>query len=230
MDLLKVPKGKAKGKEAKRLVWTPEAERSFVETKKLLAQRLELFIVEPDRPFHMETDVSHFAIGATLKQCDEDGSRTGTVGAMYPVAFFTQKLQSSQPNWSPREKEAYAVFSALCNWDSWIGLQPITVHSDHHSLQHWHSEAVDTPSGPSVRKGQWHELLSKFNLTVLYIPGKDNVPGVQVVPGRVHARECRLKGRNGTGDPTGEGEGAGSRLPSAGREQSRLPGALLRGF
>ena len=31
MDLLKVPKGKAKGKEAKRLVWTPEAERSFVE-------------------------------------------------------------------------------------------------------------------------------------------------------------------------------------------------------
>ena len=65
MDLLKVPKGKAKGKEAKRLVWTPEAERSFVETKKLLAQRLELFIVEPDRPFHMETDASDFAIGAT---------------------------------------------------------------------------------------------------------------------------------------------------------------------
>ena len=40
-----------------------------------------------------------------------------------------------------------AVVSALCKWDSWIGLQPITVHSDHHSLQHWHSEAVDTPSG-----------------------------------------------------------------------------------
>ena len=94
---------------------------------------------------------------------------------MYPVAFFSRKLQSSQQNWSPREKEAYAVVSALCKWDSWIGLQPITVHSDHHSLQHWHSEAVDTPSGPSGRKGRWHELLSKFNLTVLYIPGKDNV-------------------------------------------------------
>ena len=64
---------------------------------------------------------------------------------------------------------------ALCKWDSWIGLQPITVHSDHHSLQHWHSEAIGTPSGPSGRKGRWHELLSKFNLTVLYIPGKDNI-------------------------------------------------------
>ena len=125
----------------------------------------------------METDASDFAIGATLKQCDDDGSRTCTVGAMYPVAFFSRKLQSSQQNWSPREKEAYAVVSALCKWDWWIGLQPITVHSDHHSLQHWHCEVVDTPSGPSGRKGRWHELLSKFNLTVLYIPGKDNVVG-----------------------------------------------------
>ena len=49
MDLLKVPKGKSKGKEAKRLAWNPEAERSFVATKQLLAQRLELFVVEPDR-------------------------------------------------------------------------------------------------------------------------------------------------------------------------------------
>ena len=88
---------------------------------------------------------------STLKQC------MGTVGALYPVAFFSRKLQSSQQNWSPREKEAYAVVSALCKWASWIGLQPITVHSDHHSLQHWHSEAVDTPSGPSGRKGRWHE-------------------------------------------------------------------------
>ena len=153
MDLLKVPKGKWKGKEAKRLVWMPEAERSFVETKQLLAQRLELFIVQPDRPFYMETDASDVAIGATLKQCDEDGSRTGTVGAMYPVAFVSWKLQSSQQNWSPPKKEAYVVVLALCKWDSWVGLQPITVHSDHHSLQHWHSEAVDTPRGPSGHKG-----------------------------------------------------------------------------
>ena len=118
MDLLKVPKGKSKGKEVKRLVWTPEAERSFVETKQLLAQRLGLFIVEPDRPFHMEIDASDFAIGATLKYCDDDGSRTGTAGAMYPVAFFSLILQWSQQNWSPREKEAYAVVPALCKWDS----------------------------------------------------------------------------------------------------------------
>ena len=113
MDLLKVPKGKSKGKDAKRLVWCPVAEEAFRATKRLLAERLELFIVEPDRPFHMETDASDFAIGATLKQMDDDGSRTGTPGAMYPVAFFSRKLQHSQQNWSAREKEAYAIVSSL---------------------------------------------------------------------------------------------------------------------
>ena len=65
-------------------MWTRGAERSFVETKQLLAQRLELLIVEPDRPFHMETDASDFAIGATLKQCGEDGSCRGMVGLCTP--------------------------------------------------------------------------------------------------------------------------------------------------
>ena len=78
-------------------------------TKKLPAQRLELSVVEQSRLFHMETNASDFAIGATLKQCDNDGSRTGTAGAMYPIALFSRKLESSKQKWSPLEKEAYAV-------------------------------------------------------------------------------------------------------------------------
>ena len=56
MNLLKVPKGKSKGKDAKHLTWCPVAEVAFHATKKLLAERLKLFIIEPDRLFHMETD------------------------------------------------------------------------------------------------------------------------------------------------------------------------------
>ena len=105
---------------------------------------------------------------------DSQGHRRGHVSGGF-LPFVSWKLPSSQQDWSPREKEAYALVLDLCKWDSWIGLQLITVHSDHHSLQHWHSEAVDTPSGPSGRKGRWHQLLLKFNLTVLYIPGKDSI-------------------------------------------------------
>ena len=33
---------------------------------------------------------------------------------------------------------------------------------------------MDTPSGPASRRARWHETLAKFDLTVVYIPGKDN--------------------------------------------------------
>ena len=85
----------------------------------------------------METDASDFAIGSTLKLCNNDGSRSGTAGTMYLVNFFSKKPQDSEQNWSPRKNEAYAKVSSLCKWDSWIRIQPATVHSDHHPLQHW---------------------------------------------------------------------------------------------
>ena len=55
-------------------------------------------------------------------------------------------------NWSPREKEAYAVVASLTKWAGWIGTSPVAVITDHKSLESWVKEYVDTPSGPSGRK------------------------------------------------------------------------------
>ena len=33
---------------------------------------------------------------------------------------------------------------------------------------------MDTPSGPASPRARWHETLAKFDLTVVYVPGKDN--------------------------------------------------------
>ena len=56
----------------------------------------------------------------------------------------------------------------------YIALHPVTVCTDHQSLQSWHKEHVDTPSGPASRRARWHETLAKFDLTVVYVTGKDN--------------------------------------------------------
>ena len=63
---------------------------------------------------------------------------------------------------------------ALRKWSGHIGLQPVVVCTDHQSLQSWHKEHVDTPSGPAARRARWHETFAKFDLSVVYIPGKDN--------------------------------------------------------
>ena len=33
---------------------------------------------------------------------------------------------------------------------------------------------MGTPSGPASRRARWHETLAKFDLTVVYTPGKDD--------------------------------------------------------
>ena len=55
-----------------------------------------------------------------------------------------------------------------------IAVHPVTVRTDHQSLQSWHKEHMDTPSGQASRRARWHETLAKFDLTVVYVPGKDN--------------------------------------------------------
>ena len=50
----------------------------------------------------------------------------------------------SGPNVGCRDKEAYAIVSALDKWGGWIGLQPVLVLADQKALEHWTTEI----SGP----------------------------------------------------------------------------------
>jgi hypothetical protein len=146
--------------------------RAFEEMKRAMTGQLELFRLDPDKPFILRADASDGAIGAVLEQKHEQG--IGPFGTV-PVGFFSQNLSKHQLNWTPREKETYAVVEALKKWAGWIGLQPIVVTTDHKSLEDWVHEKMDTPSGPVGRRARWHEVLSKFDLSVQYVPGKDNV-------------------------------------------------------
>ena len=107
-------------------------------------------------------------MGGVLEQTDEKGKH-------YLVAFWSRVLTASQRrSWTPRTKEAYAIVSALRKWAGHIGLQLACVCTNHQSLRNWHTECVDTPSGPAAGFDRQHETFSKFNLSVVYFPGKDN--------------------------------------------------------
>jgi len=45
---------------------------------------------------------------------------------------------------------------------------------DHKALESWAKEVLDPPSGPVGRRSRWHQIFSKFDLHVGYVPGKDN--------------------------------------------------------
>ena len=162
--------GKFDGRKGskKKLAWTPEAEDAFSRLKERLLGQLGLFLVDPDKGFVPGTDASDYAVGAVLEQVRDDGSHV-------PVAFWSRNLAEGQRRtWTAREKETYAIVCALRKWSGGIRLQPVVVCTDHKSLQRWHKEHVDSPSGPAGRRARWHETFAKFDPSVVYLPGKDN--------------------------------------------------------
>ena len=68
---------------------------------------------------------------------------------------MSRKLTEAQRNtWTPRELETYAIILALQKWESWVGLQPVLVLTDHKSIEAWAKEVLDTPSGPVGRRAR----------------------------------------------------------------------------
>ena len=177
-DKLKVTKEEGKKGSKKRITWNDGDQQAFEEIKNRLCSQLVLQRVNPDLPFVLRVDASQYAVGATLEQLlderrmptPEDVRSKKTV----PIAFLSRKLTGSQKNWVPREQETYAIIVALTKWESWIGMQPVLILTDHQALQSWAQEVLDPPSGPVGRRARWHQILSRFDLTVGYIPGKEN--------------------------------------------------------
>ena len=166
--MLKGNREETKKGSKKALVWDADSDRAFEGMKQALLSVVGLHLVDPDRGFVLRTDASDYAVGAVLEQVLDDGRQV-------PVAFWSRVLAEGQRRtWTPREKEAYAVVMALRKWAGYIALHPVTVCTDNQSLQSCHKEHVDTPSGLASRWARWHETLAKFDLTVVYIPGKDN--------------------------------------------------------
>ena len=63
MSSLQVGKLEGKAGSKKTLRWTDESVKSFEEVKKALLDKLELNIMDPDKPFILYTDASDYAVG-----------------------------------------------------------------------------------------------------------------------------------------------------------------------
>jgi len=177
-EKLKVPRSIGKKGSKHKIQWSPSEMEGFQLIKQKLSEKLSLHAVNPDKPFVLRADASRYAVGATLEQLPDSASIPTVddvrAGKTVPVAFLSRKLTGSQRNWVPREQETYAIILALQKWDTWIGLQPVLILTDHKALESWAKEVLDTPSGPVGRRSRWHQIFSRYDLSVGYIPGKEN--------------------------------------------------------
>jgi hypothetical protein len=85
-----------------------------------------------DKQFKLEVDVSGYAIGAVLMQCQEDSKQ-------HPVGFYSTTLNDAERNYDIYDLELLAVIRSLENWRTYLAGSPhkVIVFTDHMNLQYW---------------------------------------------------------------------------------------------
>jgi hypothetical protein len=86
----------------------------------------------PDRPIIIKTDASDYALAAILSIELESGE-------IHPVAFHSQKFNSTELNYDVHYKELYAIFEAFRIWRHYLkgSATPIDVVTDHKNLEYF---------------------------------------------------------------------------------------------
>lgn len=155
-DLLK---GNRKGSVSK--YWTPACQRAFEALKASLLNQPVLKAPNFDLPFEIYTDASELGIAAVLTQESQ--------GHPCPVAYYSRKLLPREARYSTVEKELLAIMAALDQFKIYVGMGPVTIHSDHRPLV-WLRKC----SSPNQRILRWALTLSEYDLEVQHIKGSDN--------------------------------------------------------
>jgi hypothetical protein len=93
----------------------------------------------------------------------------GDDGKLYPVAFYSRRLQSAEENYPVHEKELLAIKEALRVWQCYEenGQQAIVL-TDHESLKY-----MNTIKRPSKRLVRWIEEFQAWDLAIKYRKGSE---------------------------------------------------------
>jgi len=109
--------------------WNEECQKSFDTLKKLLTTAPILLLPDPEKPFILETDASHYALGCILPQRDE-------LGKLHPVGYYSRSFTKAERNYSITDKELLAIITGLEEWKHLLigAKEPIKIFTDHRNL------------------------------------------------------------------------------------------------
>lgn len=152
-------------KKNKVFEWSKEANSAFEQLKVAFTSAPLLRIYDPSLPCVLETEASYFAISGVLNQKSQD--------QIYPIAFFSRKLNSSEVNYDVHDKELLAIVDSFKQWRHYLeGLAfQIDVITDHRNLEYFmNSKRLAL----NRRQARWAIELSSYDFIITYRPGVKN--------------------------------------------------------
>ena len=138
-------------------LWSKEAEEAFSTVKRALEQVALLQSPDQSLPYHIYTDASGIAVGATILQKNR------------PLSYFSLRLSPTEMRYSTFDREALAVVKVLKTYKHWLAGATVVIHTDHKPLL-----AFSRMKDPSPRQARWIEFLMTFTLIWQHERGVDN--------------------------------------------------------
>jgi len=107
------------------------------------------------QPFEIQTDASHYAMGAVLLQYGK------------PICFHSETFNGAVINYPTYDKELYALVQSVKKWKHYLLGKETIIHTDHQPLQYLQSQS----KLQQARHFRWMGFLQQFHLVIRYKKG-----------------------------------------------------------
>ncbi|KAL2610726.1 hypothetical protein R1flu_029299 [Riccia fluitans] len=107
--------------------WSEDCQVAFDLLRNALVSSPILAVPDWNKPFHVHTDASAFAIGAVLAQPGE-GDRD------HPIAYISRKLIPAERNYTTIERETLAIVWAASKFDHYLKANKVKFITDHRAI------------------------------------------------------------------------------------------------
>lgn len=140
--------------------WTQAHQKAFETLRVLILEAPTLTHRVQGRDVSLRSDASDHGIAAVFFQ------RNPETDAWELLAAFSRALNKAEKNYSTIEKEALAIVWGV-NRARGLWLDRLLIITDHSNLKFLHTSA-------NSRVQRWSVILSEFDYTVVWAPGRDN--------------------------------------------------------
>ncbi|CAH8534467.1 unnamed protein product [Dicrocoelium dendriticum] len=141
--------------DAKSFSFTESAKRAFSDLKHQLATATLLVHLDPKAPLQLTVDASDAAVG----------------GELYPVAFFSKKLQPAERRYSTFSRELLAIYLNVRHFRHYLEGRTFTIFTDHKPLTYVLRSASDRLSPRETRQ---LDYISQFTSDIRHLSGVNN--------------------------------------------------------
>ena len=151
-----------KAKHPSKVKWDDGCEKAFCKLKELLLTPPILKVVDPTKPYVLQTDASEQGLGAVLSQTTRNGEE-------HPVAFASRKFPPREKNYSVIEKECLAIVWSLQVFHVYLYGQEFCIETDHQPLS-W----LERMKNSNQRLIRWALAVQPYHFKMSHRPGSKN--------------------------------------------------------